>query len=80
VGASLTAEVDLLRHALAGIWTELGKDAPDLEGVRRLAGQALRMTAAGRGKDLTLCEAGIEGWEEYLVGRIDRRTRRGEGG
>jgi hypothetical protein len=80
VDASLAAEVDLLRHALAGVWTELGKDAPDLEGVRRLAGQALRMTSARHGGDLTLCEAGVAGWDEYLVGRIDRRVRRGEGG
>jgi hypothetical protein len=80
VQASLTAEVDLLRHALAGVWTELGKDAPDLGGVRRLAGQALRMTSARHGEDLTLSEMGVGGWDEYVVGRIERRIRRGEGG
>jgi hypothetical protein len=80
VEASLTAEVDLLRHALAGVWTELGKDAPNLEGVRRLAEQALRMTPARRGKELTLGAMGVAGWDEYVVECIERRVRRGERG
>jgi hypothetical protein len=79
VEASLTAEVDLLRHALAAVWTELEKDLPDLKGVQRVVEQALRMTPSRRGKELTLGAMGVAGWDEYVVECIERRVRR-EGG
>jgi hypothetical protein len=78
VEASPTADVDLLRHALASVWTELEKDTPDLGGCQRVIDEALRMTPARPGKDVTHCGVGVEGWDEYMES-VHGRIRR-EGG
>lgn len=59
--------VDALRYALASIWTEIEKDSPSEEDVRQIVNEALEMTRhhTKAGKDLTLGETGLAGWDEY---------------
>jgi len=57
--------IRLLRHALACVWTELEKDAPDCEGAQRVAGEALERSAEWaepRQLNARMHDVGIEGW------------------
>lgn len=58
------AGIDLLRYALASVWTECEKDAPEVDDIRRIVGEALALTEqfVRPGKDLTNGGTGLEGW------------------
>lgn len=59
--------IELLRFALAAIWTELEKDDPNLSDCQDIADSALKITAGhAQPKDLTCHETGIASWTHYL--------------
>lgn len=63
--------IDILRYALASVWTDLEYHIPeDMEVPDSwdIANQALRLTDdfAPRGKDLTDDGTGYNGWKDYL--------------
>ncbi len=63
--------VQMLRHAVAAIWTELESDAGSPESAQTIADEALELTAqfAPAGKDLTNQEIGIESWRQFRAKR-----------
>jgi hypothetical protein len=58
--------IDVLRFALAAIWTEGEKDSPNLEDIAIIAGEALKFTYvfASPGK-VPSNETGLESWVEF---------------
>jgi hypothetical protein len=66
----MDTEKDMLRFALASVWTELEyQDVPDLEGLWEVVERALSLSKPDRpGKRLDYCDLqGVAGWREYLV-------------
>lgn len=61
--------IDVLRFALAAIWTECEKDQPNIEDVQKIADEALGLTKSfANGKNLSN-ETGLESWEEFKTRR-----------
>lgn len=56
--------IDLLRMALAGIWTELEKDNPNLEDCQTIASEALLLTIEHASGKILSGSTGLESWEE----------------
>lgn len=67
----MTDDVKLLRFALAAIWTELEKDAPNLGDCQLIANEALAMTLDEANGKVPSDSTGLESWREH----VRRRTQ-----
>lgn len=63
-------EIDILRMALAAIWTEAEKDVPNIEHIQQIADEGLDITKhKAKPKDLSSSETGLASWKEFIEGK-----------
>lgn len=58
--------IDVLRYALAAVWTELENDQPNIEDCRTIINEAMGMTNTWCKGKVPRNETGLESWREFL--------------
>lgn len=54
--------INLLRHAMACIWTEFEKEDPDIDGIQRIANESLGRTKEFATGKVIDDKVGIDAW------------------